>query len=80
MEQGDRYINSLTLELYTYQDTDSMGNIVLLNSDEEMRHVGERYFTARYVPYSETEYSKLKNNKLNKKRYCICEKSVDDLE
>lgn len=80
MEQGDRFINCVTLEIYTYQDTDNIGNIVMLNSEEDIRHVGEKYFTARYIPYSETECLKLKNNKLKERICCVCEKSIDDLE
>ena len=80
MEQGDKFINSMTLELYTYQEVDNRGNIILLNSDDDVRHIGERYFELRYIPYSETELLKLKNNKLNERKRGLCEKSVEDLE
>lgn len=77
MTKGDRFINSLTLDIYTYDSTDEMGYIVLVKENGEIRQVGEGFFQARYVPYSEEAYLRLKNNK---KVGVICEKSVEDLE
>lgn len=80
MKQGDKLINNFTLEIYTYKEIDNMGNVVLLNSNGDIRHVGERYFSNRYVPYSDEEYHKLKSNKLKEKRCSVCEKDVSGLE
>lgn len=77
MKQGDRFINGFTLDAYTYDSTDSRGNIVLINKNNEVRQVGERYFESRYLPYSEEVYKQLK---CNKKVGVICEKSVEDLD
>lgn len=80
MQKGDRFLNCFTLELYTYSGVDKIGNIVLINYDNEERHIGERYFDAKYIPYSEIDYLQLKNNKVKNKRGISCEKDTDDLE
>lgn len=80
MNKSDRFLNCFTLELYTYKGVDKIGNVVLVNSDNEERHIGEKYFDAKYIPYSEADYLKLKNNKVNRKKCSVCEKDTDDLE
>lgn len=79
MQKGDKFVNSFTLDVYTYDGNDSMGNIVLINKDGDIRQVGELYFSIRYVPYTEEVYQTLKNNKY-KRGVGMCEKSTDDLE